>query len=77
MFLYATSKGIIKVGDMRKSSICDKTAIQFEEKEDLSKKNFFTEIVASISDACFAKNGKHIFSRDFLNVKIWDVRNQA
>jgi len=74
LFLYATSKGIIKVGDLRKSSICDNTAMTFEEEEDATKKNFFTEIVASISDACFSKNGKNILSRDFLNVKVWDVR---
>lgn len=43
------------------------------EKEDPSKKNFFTEIVASISDATFSANGRYIFARDFLNVKVWDV----
>lgn len=40
------------------------------EPEDPAKKNFFTEIVTSISDACFSKNGKYIFSRDFLTVKV-------
>lgn len=73
MFLYTTSKGVTKVGDMRKSGICDNTAITFAEKEDPSKKNFFTEIVASISDATFSRNGKYIFARDFLSVKVWDV----
>ncbi|KRX11177.1 WD40-repeat-containing domain [Pseudocohnilembus persalinus] len=72
-FLYTTSKGIAKIGDMRQSGICDNTAITLSEKEDPSKKNFFTEIVASISDATFSKNGRYIFSRDFLNVKVWDV----
>ena len=73
MFLYSTSKGVIKVADLRKSGICDNTAIHLEEKEDPSKKNFFTEIVSSISDAIFSKNGKYVFSRDFLNVKVWDL----
>jgi serine/threonine-protein phosphatase 2A regulatory subunit B len=58
---------------MRVSGICDNTAITFAEKEDPSKKNFFTEIVASISEACFAKNGRYVYSRDFLTVKVWDV----
>lgn len=58
---------------MRKSGICDQTALTLAEKEDPSKKNFFTEIVASISDACFSKNGRYIFARDFLSVKVWDV----
>jgi serine/threonine-protein phosphatase 2A regulatory subunit B len=43
------------------------------EPEDPAKKNFFTEIVTSISDACFSRNGKYIFSRDFLTVKVWDI----
>lgn len=58
---------------MRKSGICDQTALTLAEKEDPSKKNFFTEIVASISDATFSKNGRYIFARDFLTVKVWDV----
>lgn len=70
--MYSTSKGVIKLGDLRKNSICDKSAITIEEKAP-SNKNFFTEIVASISDVTFSKNGRYIFSRDFLNVKIWDV----
>lgn len=58
---------------MRKSGICDNTAITMAEPEDPAKKNFFTEIVTSISDACFSKNGRYVFSRDFLTVKVWDV----
>jgi len=58
---------------MRKSGVCDSTAITLAEKEDPAKKNFFTEIVASISDACFSKNGRYIYARDFLTVKVWDV----
>lgn len=73
IFLCTTSKGITKIGDMRKSGVCDSTAITLAEKEDPAKKNFFTEIVASISDACFSKNGRYIYARDFLTVKIWDI----
>lgn len=74
LFVFSTSKGLIKMGDLRKSSICDDTAVVFEEKEASANKNFFTEIVASISDITFSKNGRYIFSRDFLNVKVWDVK---
>jgi len=58
---------------MRRSGVCDSSAITFYEKEDPSKKNFFTEIVSSISDACFSKNGRYIFVRDYLTVKVWDI----
>lgn len=58
---------------MRKNGICDNTGQVLEEKEDPAKKNFFTDIVSSISEATFSKNGRYIFSRDFLTVKVWDV----
>jgi len=76
-FIFSTSKGVIKMGDLRKNSNCNKTALAFEEKEAGANKNFFTEIVASISDISFSANGQYIYSRDFLNTKIWDVRNNS
>ena len=45
----------------------------FEDKDAHANKNFFTEIISSISDVTFTKNGRHIISRDFLSVKVWDV----
>ena len=73
MFLYSTSKGVVNIADLRKNSVCDTNAMVLFETEDPSKKNFFTEIVSSISDATFSKNGRYIYSRDFLTVKIWDL----
>ena len=61
------------MGDLRKSSNCDHTAITFEEQDTGAQRNFFTEIVASISDISFSPNGRYIYSRDFLSVKVWDV----
>ena len=29
--------------------------------------------MTSISDACFSRNGKYVFSREFLTVKVWDT----
>ena len=77
MILYSTSKGIIKVGDLRQSSLSDNSAMTFEEDLSGVKKNFFTEIVASVSDAIYTTDGKNILSRDFLNVKVWDLRKQT
>lgn len=37
------------------------------------KKNFFTDIVSSISDIKLAADGRQIMSRDFLTVKIWNL----
>lgn len=72
-FIFSTSKGVIKLGDMRIASNCDKSTVSIEDKESTAQKNFFTDIVASISDISYGKDGRYIFSRDFLNVKVWDV----
>lgn len=38
-----------------------------------SMKNFFTDMVSSVGSTEFAQNGKYIISREYLNVKIWDI----
>lgn len=45
----------------------------YEEYEDPAQKSFFSEIISSISDARFSRDGRYILSRDYLTVKIWDV----
>ncbi|KAH8593332.1 WD40-repeat-containing domain protein [Bisporella sp. PMI_857] len=72
-FMYASSKGTIKLADMRESALCDVHAKQFEQEEDPSSRSFFSEIISSISDVRFSHDGRYILSRDYLTVKIWDV----
>ncbi len=47
---------------------------EFEEEEDPANKSFFSEIIASISDIKFSKDGRFILSRDYLTLKLWDLR---
>lgn len=56
-------------------SICVNFSV-FEEEEDPTNKSFFSEIISSISDVKFSKDGNQILSRDYLTLKIWDVRNE-
>ncbi|KAL9085344.1 MAG: hypothetical protein Q9165_007635 [Trypethelium subeluteriae] len=72
-FMYASSKGTIKLADMRESALCDQHAKQFEQEEDPASRSFFSEIISSISDVRFSYDGRYILSRDYLTVKIWDV----
>ncbi|KAI1971267.1 protein phosphatase 2A regulatory subunit cdc55 [Ophidiomyces ophidiicola] len=72
-FMYASSKGTIKLADMRLRALCDEHAKQFEQEEDASPRSFFSEIISSISDVRFSHDGRYIVSRDYLTVKIWDV----
>lgn len=75
--MYSSSRGAIKLGDTRQASLCDVSSKIFEEPEDALSKSFFSEIVASISDASFTKDGRYIISRDYLTLKIWDVNMES
>jgi serine/threonine-protein phosphatase 2A regulatory subunit B len=48
--------------------------VVFEDKSCRNTKSFFSEILASLSDAKFSQDGTYIVARDFLNIKIWDIR---
>jgi hypothetical protein len=43
---------------------------RFEEPEAPGSRSFFTEIIASISDIKFARDGRHILSRDYMTLKV-------
>jgi len=73
-FAYSNSRGAIKLGDMRASALCDRHAKVYEEEEQPGDKSFFSEIIASISDIKFANDGNYIIARDYLSLKIWDVK---
>lgn len=70
---YSSSRGFIRLVDMRQSALCDHSAIILHDGEPRGMKTFFTEIIASISDIKFATDGRHILSRDFMSLKLWDM----
>jgi len=73
ILMYSSSKGTIKLADMRSAALCDTHAKIFEEAEDPANKSFFSEIISSISDIKFSKDGRYILSRDYLTLKLWDI----
>ncbi|KAE9599948.1 putative transcription factor WD40-like family [Lupinus albus] len=73
MLAHSSSKGSIRLVDMRQSALCDTHSKIFEEHEAPGSKSFFTEIIASISDIKFSKDGRHILSRDYMTLKLWDI----
>lgn len=73
IFMYSSSKGTIKLADMRASALCDNHSKVFEEEEDPSSKSFFSEIISSISDVQFSSDGRYILSRDYMTLKVWDI----
>ncbi|KAH0668090.1 hypothetical protein KY285_029296 [Solanum tuberosum] len=70
---YSSSRGSIRLVDMRQSALCDSHSKLFEEQETPGSRSFFTEIIASISDIKFAKAGRYILSRDYMTLKLWDI----
>ncbi|CAA6673084.1 unnamed protein product [Spirodela intermedia] len=71
---YGSSRGFIRLVDMRKSALCDKNARILWNHEDHGSRSFFSEIISSISDIKFARDGVHILSRDYMSTKLWDLR---
>ncbi|XP_070539908.1 serine/threonine-protein phosphatase 2A 55 kDa regulatory subunit B alpha isoform-like isoform X2 [Ptychodera flava] len=72
-FVYSSSKGTIRLCDMRAQALCDQHSKLFEEPEDPSNRSFFSEIISSISDVRFSHSGRYLISRDYLSVKVWDI----
>jgi len=71
---YSSSKGSIRLVDLRQSALCDTHSQIFEQHEAPGSRSFFAEIIASISDIKFSKDGRHILSRDYMTLKLWDVK---
>ncbi|CAH1422754.1 unnamed protein product [Lactuca virosa] len=74
---YSSSKGSIRLIDLRQSALCDRHSKLFEEQEAPGSRSFFTEIIASISDIKFGRNGRYILSRDYMTLKLWDINMDA
>jgi serine/threonine-protein phosphatase 2A regulatory subunit B len=73
ILIYATSKGVIRLADLRDSALCKRYAKEFEDTgNDVG--GFFQELVTTISDCSFSPCGRFICSRDYLSVKVWDLR---
>lgn len=93
LLMYSSSKGSVKLADMRESALCDQNAKGktllveiyvthfsfkvFEAFEDPNNRSFFSEIISSISDIKFSPDGRYILARDYLTLKIWDVNMES
>ncbi|XP_022135336.1 serine/threonine protein phosphatase 2A 55 kDa regulatory subunit B beta isoform-like [Momordica charantia] len=73
LLAYSSSRGFIRLVDMRQSALCDRSATLLRAEELSRPKSFFTEIISSISDIKFSSDGRFIISRDYMNLKLWDI----
>ncbi|XP_072898767.1 serine/threonine-protein phosphatase 2A 55 kDa regulatory subunit B gamma isoform isoform X4 [Hemitrygon akajei] len=77
LLVYSSSKGTLRLCDMRTAALCDKHAKLFEEPEDPSNRFFFSEITSSVSDVKFSHSGRYMMTRDYLTVKVWDLNMET
>lgn len=77
LLVYSSSKGTIRLCDMRAAALCDRHSKLFEEPEDPTNRSFFSEIISSISDVKLSNSGRYMISRDYLSVKVWDLHMET
>lgn len=72
-FAYSTSKGAVRLCDLRSRALCDTPARTLALEEDPGSKSFFSEIIGSISDMKFGSDGRSVLTRDYMTLKLWDL----
>uniref|UniRef100_A0A7S2ZA11 Serine/threonine-protein phosphatase 2A 55 kDa regulatory subunit B n=2 Tax=Rhodosorus marinus TaxID=101924 RepID=A0A7S2ZA11_9RHOD len=78
LFAISTSRAVVKLNDLRASALCDGSAKEFTVPDDVSRnQSFFSEIVASISDLKFSRDGKYFCTRDYETLRVWDMRKET
>nr|XP_027195799.1 serine/threonine-protein phosphatase 2A 55 kDa regulatory subunit B beta isoform-like [Dermatophagoides pteronyssinus] len=74
IFAYSTSKGSIKLCDMREAALCDHYSKIFRDTVKSSdNSNFFHELISVISDLKFTNSGRYMITRDYMTVNVWDL----
>ncbi|KAJ5080449.1 protein phosphatase pp2a regulatory subunit b [Anaeramoeba ignava] len=76
LFCYSTSKGVIRLGDLRVSKTSTDSSKIFH-YEDNESNSFFSEVINSISDIQFSFDGRYVVSRDFMSLKVWDLNMES
>lgn len=68
---------IFKNKNFSKTSKGDNNSMKFcslvYEEDEVHHKSFFSEIISSISDVKFSRDGRFIMARDYMTIKIWDI----
>ena len=77
-FLYTTSKGKINICDLReKSDFHSRPSVQLQVSEKFGSHQWLSDTASCVSDAKFIPNSYQIASRDYMCVKLWDLRSAS
>ncbi|GMH40041.1 hypothetical protein BSKO_07945 [Bryopsis sp. KO-2023] len=74
IFGYSSSKGLVRLVDMRLSALCDGVARVLSAPDRDTNQGVFSEIITSISDMKFGRDGNSLIVRDYMTLKVWDLR---
>lgn len=75
LFMHSSSRGITKLCDLRQSALCQTYSKEYDSQssETQSSSSYFSEIIASISDIVFSPDGRYLLTRDYMNLRLWDL----
>eukprot|EP00299_Pterocystis_sp_00344_P019719 c9754_g1_i1.p1 GENE.c9754_g1_i1~~c9754_g1_i1.p1 ORF type:complete len:448 (+),score=67.63 c9754_g1_i1:102-1445(+) len=72
-FVYATSMGVVTLCDTRRTLDCSQPARVFRYNE--PHRTIFTELISSVASVAFrAPDYNHVVARDYMSLKVWDLR---
>ena len=72
-FLYATSRGAVRLADMRAAALCEKHSKVLAPSLPPASATFFTDLTSSVSTVKFLGDGRYVAARDFMSVHVWDT----
>ena len=71
--VYSSSKGLVRLCDLRESARVERHSGRVFGHAPQSERTFFSEVIASMSDVKFSRDGRYVMARDYMSLKIWDV----
>jgi len=78
LFALGTSRGEVRLCDLRDAALCDSASsdrlvFRSEGTGSTPVTSFFSELVRTVSDVAFTPDGRHMFTRDYMSVRLWDL----
>lgn len=74
IFVRSSTKGILRLCDLRASPKCTSHVKRFYDIFDsFSRHSFFSAVISSISDVKFSPDGRYLLTRDYMKLKLWDL----
>jgi serine/threonine-protein phosphatase 2A regulatory subunit B len=73
--IYSSSKGLVRLCDLREAARIEKNSGRTfgHAQQSENERTFFSEVIASMSDVKFSRDGRYVMARDYMTLKIWDV----